>query len=294
MAENRRFIAIVGDRFMNGGFFSMEELRKCYKIWERTLHDYNHEGTGSGIFNNLSDITKFIGYHKNVIINEENKTVSMELVPVKETAGYNAWNGFIKLMEQAGNTVNVSVTYYGKRRMVKASDLPNDEYKKFGFNENDSVPYLENVIPVCVSTVLQGRCNDKDGCGFNATVCQCELDKTDDGTKPLENPEPNPGESEQDFVGRCVPYIKKEHPDWEQDQIVATCYSIYKRKHEGVSFESFMNKLGYEKFVESVPLTCMTSKDSSCNDVEDKKELEEKIEKQKQELIDWLKKEDNK
>jgi hypothetical protein len=295
-SETRRFIAIVGDRFMNGGFFPMEELRKCHKIWERTLHDINHEGTSAGTFKDKTDITKFIGYHQNVILNEEDKTVSMELVPVKETASYNAWKGFVTLMEKAGRTVNVSVTYFGKRRMTKASELPNDEYKKLGFSEEDSVPVLYDVIPWCVSTVLEGRCSDKGGCGFNATVCKCTLDKP--AEKPLENPEPSPGESEKDFIGRCIPFIKNEHPDWEQDQIVATCYSIWRRKHESASFESFMEKLGYEKLEESVPLTCVNDKkdDNPTVDVtvDKSKKLDEEIEKKKQELIDWLKKEDNK
>jgi hypothetical protein len=45
-------------------------------------------------------------------------------------------------------------------------------------------------------------------------------------------PTPNAGEKQSDFIGRCVPYVKKEHPEWPQDQCVAVCYSIWRRSKE--------------------------------------------------------------
>lgn len=172
--DTYKLVAMVGDRFMNGGFFSMKLLKECYHMWERTFHDYNHEGTGSGIFGNRTDISKFVGYHKNVQLDENNKRVTMELVPVKETAGYNAWKGFVELAKQAGRTPNVSVTYWGKRQFVKTSDLPNEaDWQREGFKESDMVPVLTTVLPECVSTVLEGKCNDKAGCGIQNTNTKC-------------------------------------------------------------------------------------------------------------------------
>jgi len=175
----RNIIAIVGDRFMNGGFFPMSTLKTCYKLWENTLHDINHAGTHSGTFMNLTDITKFIGYHKNVILNEDNKSVSMELIPYEKTKEYPAWKAFVELCEMAGLIPNVSVTYYGKIEYKETSELPEGtDYKREGFKEGDKVPVLTNVIPVCVSTVLEGRCNDQDGCGIrdtNSNVAQKDI-----------------------------------------------------------------------------------------------------------------------
>jgi len=44
-------------------------------------------------------------------------------------------------------------------------------------------------------------------------------------------PAPRSGESEQDFVNRCVPVRQKEHPDEGQDQSVAICHSVYREAH---------------------------------------------------------------
>jgi len=170
VTNTRKMIAIIGDRFMNGGYFSMEELKKCYKMWEGTLHDINHEGTFSGAFGQREDITKFIGYHKNVQLDENNKSVSMELHTHKKTKEYEAWEAFVELCEMAGRVPNVSVTYYGKQRFVKASELPDGaNYESEGYHKDDMVPILHNVLPICVSTVLRGKCSDKGGCGIRNT-----------------------------------------------------------------------------------------------------------------------------
>lgn len=176
--NKKRLVAIVGNRFMNGGFFSAEELKKCYKQWEGSLHDINHMGTSTGFFLVQSDISYFIGYHSNVKYDDKTNSVSMDLNVYEKTHWYAAWEAYMKLCEMAGKIPNVSVTYYGKRKLIPASDLPKGvDWKKEGYGKDDLVPVLYDVKPVCVSTVLQGRCNDKDGCGFNGedgASCGCE------------------------------------------------------------------------------------------------------------------------
>jgi len=171
----RKIVAIVGDKFMAGGFFTTEELKKCYKMWEGTLHDINHEGTSKGIYRE-PDITKFIGYHRNVTFDDKTNSVSMELHAHSRTKEYQAWEAFVELCEMAGRIPNVSVTYFGKRKFVKTSELPNGaDYISEGYKENDLVPVLYNVIPVCVSTVLRGKCSDKGGCGVvSGNTCTSE------------------------------------------------------------------------------------------------------------------------
>lgn len=163
----KNMVAVIGDRFMNGGFLSAEVLEKSYKKWNGTLHDINHMGTSTGFFLMQSDITYFIGYHSNVKYNKETKEVSMDLNIVDEVALAANWKAYVKLNELAGKIPNVSVTYYGKRDWITASELPkNVPWKKEGYGKDDLVPVLNEITPVCVSTVLQGRCNDKDGCGI--------------------------------------------------------------------------------------------------------------------------------
>jgi len=42
-------------------------------------------------------------------------------------------------------------------------------------------------------------------------------------------PNPKKDEKEKDFISRCVPYVKKEHPEWEIKQVTAVCYSMWRR-----------------------------------------------------------------
>jgi len=43
-------------------------------------------------------------------------------------------------------------------------------------------------------------------------------------------PTPQPNETEQEFVSRCIPIVSSEHPEWENDQCVAVCYSMWREK----------------------------------------------------------------
>ena len=163
----RNMIAVIGDRFMNGGFLSKEVLEKCYKKWGGTLHDINHMGTSTGFFLMQTDITYFIGWHSNVKYNKETYEVSMQLNIHDATTFAADWQAYVDLCALANKIPNVSVTYYGKRDWILASNLPkNIPWKKEGYCKDDLVPILTEITPICVSTVLQGRCNDKDGCGL--------------------------------------------------------------------------------------------------------------------------------
>lgn len=42
-------------------------------------------------------------------------------------------------------------------------------------------------------------------------------------------PEVKQGESEQEWLGRCIPYQLNENPDMEKDQAAAICYSMYEK-----------------------------------------------------------------
>lgn len=166
-AGSKSMIAVIGNRFMNGGYLPAKVLEKSYKKWNGTLHDINHMGTSTGFYLMQSDITYFVGYHTNVKYNKETKEVSMELNIEHETKFASAWKAYVSLCEQAGQIPNVSVTYYGKRDWVTTSELSEDvPWKEEGYKKDDLVPVLNEITPVCVSTVLQGRCNDKDGCGI--------------------------------------------------------------------------------------------------------------------------------
>ena len=43
-------------------------------------------------------------------------------------------------------------------------------------------------------------------------------------------PQPRKGESEKEFINRCIPYVSKEHGDWDNDKVIAVCYSLWKNR----------------------------------------------------------------
>lgn len=200
--------AVIGDRFMNGGFLSASELEKCYQSWENTLHDINHQGTTMNPMTDpRPDIRAFVGYHTNVHYNQETKEVTMDLHIVESTMYAEAWKGFIDLCKQAGITPNVSVTYMGRRKYIQAKNLPNGvDYKAQGYSENDYVPYLINVRPVCVSTVLLGKCSDKDGCGFN-----CNISPSGESDDNSESNNSEQEEEKQELIKWHKNYNKEEN-----------------------------------------------------------------------------------
>jgi len=157
--EKYEITAAIGNRFMNGGYLSEEEIKNSLDKWNGTLHDINHEGIGA--FG--QDIRYFVGYHTNV--RYDNGALKMTLNIVDDTEYAKAWRGYVNLCKAAGKTPNVSITYMAEQEFIEAKELPN--YKDYGLKENDKVPILKNIVPLAVSTVVIGRCNDSDGCGVD-------------------------------------------------------------------------------------------------------------------------------
>ena len=178
----RRAVAIVGDRFYKGQFLPASELERVYKQWEGTMHDINHQGTThiQGL-TATSDILYFIGYNKNVTYDEKTKSVSMDIVHNENTMYGKAWKAYVDLVEEAGQTPNVSVHFNAKVKRVKAKDLPVN-YTEYGLEADDYIDYIYDVSPRALSTVFRGACSDADGCGIgksnteNTGSCNDELD----------------------------------------------------------------------------------------------------------------------
>jgi hypothetical protein len=43
-------------------------------------------------------------------------------------------------------------------------------------------------------------------------------------------PNPKKGESESDYVSRCMSKMADDHPDWDEDRRAAACYSMYEAR----------------------------------------------------------------
>lgn len=67
-----------------------------------------------------------------------------------------------------------------------------------------------------------------------------------DGGSNFLMPTPNEGESQKDFVGRCIPIVKSESPGMENKQAVAICFSKFRehtKKNAVEDLKEFVTKL---------------------------------------------------
>jgi len=187
--KNHRAVALIGDRFYQGVFLSAIELEKAHKMWENSLHDINHAGTGMpGLL--LPDIKNFIGYNTNVVYNSETRAVSMDIHICDNTQYASAWRGYVELCELAGQTPNVSVSFLAKTKYVRASDLPKGvNYQAYGYSEGDMVLYVYDIKPQALSTVFRGVCNDKNGCGIGKSYSESKDSETTNDEQTSCDPE---------------------------------------------------------------------------------------------------------
>ena len=202
----RRSIAMIGDRFMNRQFFSASTLEKSAPLWENTLHDINHMGTTFRTgFSAQSNILYFVGRQDNVQYDAETKALSMDIHPKLNTHYGQDWQAFIELCEEATLVPNVSISFLGKVKRVQASELPEgSDYVAQGYKETDMVEYIHSVVPRALSTVLQGLCNDKQGCGI--TTNHSEVDS---GPCTVTTDKPSTGNPEEEGDARKRAYFEK-------------------------------------------------------------------------------------
>ena len=164
----RHAVALVGDRFYKGKFMPAKELKKAHKLWEGTLHDINHMGTTyiTGFFA-IPNILYFVGYNSNVKWDNKTNSVSMDINIRDDTKYAKDWRAYVALCEEAGQIPNVSVAFNAQVKYIKAKELPKGvDYKIEGYKKDDFIPYICDIQPQALSTVLKGACDDKKGCGI--------------------------------------------------------------------------------------------------------------------------------
>lgn len=195
-------VMIIGDRFMKGAFMPATELAKTTGKWNSTIHDINHMATTypMGLMMK-SNIEYVIGYQKNTRWDATNKRMMTDIVIKEHAPKYVAWKNYIDICNESGRIPNVSVSFFAKRKQVKASELPKGtNYAAHGYADDDLVDCIHDIHPVALSTVLIGACNDKDGCGIKGcSVDQSSLDQGDSGADS----------SDSDLIG-CTEIPAKE------------------------------------------------------------------------------------
>lgn len=159
----------VGNRFMKGIYVSSLELKRITQGFHNTLHDLNHMGSGYQIGFTIipSDIAYVVGYQDNPKFDDSTGELKADLHIEKDSPKYNDWKNYINISAKIGRIPNVSMFVYGRVKYVSTKDLPEGtDFKSEGYNENDLIPVMTDVIPYMVSTVFRGTCSDKNGCGI--------------------------------------------------------------------------------------------------------------------------------
>jgi len=157
-------IAVIGDKFYKGKFLPFNELMKSYKTMDGAYHDINHWGTTYPVDNN-PNIEYIIGYQKNTRLDLNTKQMLTDIYIDRQHPRYQYWRSFIDNSRKAGRTPNVSVSFWASNKTVKADTLPVN-YTSYGYDKNDDIEYLYDIGFQALSTVFQGACDDKDGCGI--------------------------------------------------------------------------------------------------------------------------------
>jgi hypothetical protein len=160
-------IAAIGDRFYGNIYVSSDVLRKSASAWNGTYHDLSHLATmfpaGLGAIENMEYI---VGYNSDAKFDESINGVRVKFHINHNAPKYQVWKNFVDISRDAGRVPNVSIFGFIKAKTMSASKLPKGTHIPSGASQNGNVIVMDDLIPFAITTCLQGKCNDKDGCGL--------------------------------------------------------------------------------------------------------------------------------
>jgi len=168
-------VLMKGDIFYQGDFVPWDVIKAAGMSANPTqIHDLNHQGTGYPMPNGQmvpSDISYIVGYQDNIHVNEQEKSLLVDVHIQKDAPMANSWKSYYDISAKAGRMPNVSAFGFKRMTLVKAKNLPVD-YASFGLKGHETVVSLTYMDLVAGSTVYRGACNDKDGCGMPIKACE--------------------------------------------------------------------------------------------------------------------------
>ncbi|MFW6121954.1 MAG: hypothetical protein ACOC80_13810 [Petrotogales bacterium] len=166
-------VALIGDHYVasKNHFMPASTVEQSKGLWNKKLLDINHMGTTRitplGVLG--GDIRYFVGWQDNVQYDYDSKKLTMDIHIDRSTDYGNTLYNYINLCEKAGKIPNVSVSFFAKKKLVKATELPID-FQKYGLNKESYVYYMYDLKPRALSVVFEGAYSDKDGCGIGKSV----------------------------------------------------------------------------------------------------------------------------
>jgi len=197
---------LIGDRFYKNKFLSNKELQKAFQSFNRSVHDINHWSTT--YLDGHPNIEYVLGYQDNVKFDGRRLTADIHINP--SAPKYPVWKNYIDICKMAKRVPNVSVAFWAASKPIKACELPVDvNYEQYGYHKNDMVPNIVDIDFKALATVLEGSCNDKDGCGIMSFNKE-QYNVPDDLTIP-------------DIIKICMKYRKKMNPEMSDTDIRKDC-----------------------------------------------------------------------
>jgi len=162
-------VLMRGDMFMQNEFVPSKVISDAVKRVGVSLHDMNHRGTGFMLPTGQlipPDISYFVGYQDNYVYDEAKKSLYVDIHIMKNDSKANKeWKTYYDLCQQAGRMPNLSSYGYKQVSIIRASQLGID-MAAYGIRPEQNIRCLQYINITAGSTVYQGACNDKDGCGI--------------------------------------------------------------------------------------------------------------------------------
>ena len=175
-------VAVIGDRFYHGNkFLPFEEIKKTFTGMDGSWHDMNHWGTN--YFQILgSNIEWIVGHNDGTYIDEDLKQMVTAVFIENSAAKSDVFNGFMNICRNANRVPNVSVSFWADKTIKQVKDLTEEVDIPDGMHDDDEIFYLHTLEWKALSTVLEGACNDGDGCGIGIFKNQVKTTNVDNNS----------------------------------------------------------------------------------------------------------------
>ena len=165
--------AAVGDIFFQETFVPKEVLRQMATGWNGTIHDLSHLGTSypNGAHGSRENLDYIVGFNNDAHWDDTTNSVKMKAHISHDAPKYSAWKNYMDICHITGKKPNVSMDVSPVIfKAMNTKDLPVGLMIPQRHVRNGKVRALAGGTPFAVTTCLAGKCDDKAGCGIDASA----------------------------------------------------------------------------------------------------------------------------
>jgi len=158
-------VCLIGDRIYKGKYLSGSEIQAAFLSMDGKDHDLNHWSTN--YLDGNPNVEYIVGHQKNTRYDPLSKRMTTEIFINKKAPHYPGWQNYVDNCKATGRTPNVSVSFWKSEKMMNTNDLPPSiNLDAYGLQKNTMIPSLFDIEFRALATVIQGACDDKQGCGI--------------------------------------------------------------------------------------------------------------------------------